>query len=97
MDSELIQQIRNDRFLMAFTISKAVALILPLIIFMIARATAPEYYENQNRDQEEQYDEYGNYIGQPHWWQFWKSSNNYNYEEGEEQREDERGAPWWCK
>jgi hypothetical protein len=70
------------------------------------------YQQNQNQNGEENgqnnnyndpyanpenYDEYGNYVGPTHWWQFWKKNNrNNNNEGGGEQREYDR-TPWWCK
>jgi len=70
--------------------------------FSVARLTSEQDYdENQNQDDQNEnyYDEYGNYVGPTHWWQFWKSNNNNNYNNnGEDENDnDERGTPWWCE
>jgi hypothetical protein len=87
-----LQQIKSaDRFLLLWNLSSLVTLVLPLLLFTIARATSDGQEEGDSGD----YDEYGNYI---RWWQFWKSSNNNQYNDDEQQDGgEEDGAPWWCK
>lgn len=100
-----IARMTSDSFLLAWNVSSAVTFLFPLLAFSVARLTSEREWnqnENQNQDENyyddpyqnpENYDEYGNYVGPTPWWQFWKSSNNGQYEE--EGSNDERGAPWW--
>jgi hypothetical protein len=54
------------------------------------------YYDNPYANPDN-YDEYGNYVGPTHWWQFWKKNNN-NNNNGEGGGDgNEMRAPWWCK
>jgi hypothetical protein len=51
-------------------------------------------YDNNYYDENpEDYDEYGNYVGPTHWWQFWKMNKNSEGGGGG----DVTRAPWWCK
>lgn len=94
-----LDRIRSDRFLLAWNISLFSTLILPLIVFSVARAGRQDEDEGRNQeDQSEyQYDENGNYIGQKHWWQFWKQNSNFYNDQHENNQQREDGAPWWCK
>jgi hypothetical protein len=99
-----------DPFTTVWNIGIIVTLGLPLLAYTVARLTSDAYYQqqeeqqqNQDQDQEQyyqnNYDEYGNYVGPTNWWQFWKKSNN-NYEQQEEQgggEQDQNLSPWWCK
>ena len=101
----------SDPFILTWNIGTTVTLLLPLLIFTVARLTNQEEYNNgeQNGEQDyydnnpynnpENYDEYGNYVGPTHWWQFWKRSNN-NYQNGEgggNSGDEQNRTPWWCK
>jgi hypothetical protein len=57
------------------------------------------YYNDNPYANPDNYDEYGNYVGPTHWWQFWKKNNNQNNGEGGgEQGEGQQfRAPWWCE
>jgi hypothetical protein len=93
-----LQQIKSaDRFLLLWNLSSLVTLVLPLLVFTIARATSDGDGEEEGDSGD--YDEYGNYVGSGHWWQFWKSSNNNQNNNDDEQQDgdEEDGAPWWCK
>jgi hypothetical protein len=97
----LRQQILSSKFLIAWNVASVLSLLLPLLIFSIARArNNGDYDENENDNQDEQenyYDEYGNYVGPAHWWQFWKANNNNYNNDGQEEDDGDAGAPWWCK
>ena len=95
-------RISADTFLLAWNVASIVTFLLPLLAFTVGRLTT-RYDEDgnaQNEDyynpyeNENNYDEYGNYIGPQHWWEFWKDHRN-----GEQNNDnnDEAGAPWWCK
>jgi hypothetical protein len=94
MNSKM-QLLLADRFLFAFNLSSVGNVVLPLLVFGLARLTTNDGEDDDQQENENQYDEYGNYNGQSRWWQFWKSNNNYN--ENGDQSEDEQGSPWWCK
>ncbi|KAG7368490.1 hypothetical protein IV203_031233 [Nitzschia inconspicua] len=97
----------SDPFVLSWNVGSLVTVLLPLFIFMIARLTNQEEWNyNQNQQQQgdanyndnpyanpDNYDEYGNYVGPTHWWQFWKSSNNGG--DGENGDRNEMRAPWW--
>jgi len=100
-------KIVSDTFLLAWNVSSAVTFLLPLFAFSVARLTSEseeDYNDNQNNNENNyydnnyqnpnNYDQYGNYVGPTHWWQFWKRNNNGQYEQ-EENSGDEYGAPWW--
>ncbi|KAL3909130.1 MAG: hypothetical protein SGARI_002753, partial [Bacillariaceae sp.] len=57
-----------------------------------------DYYNDNPYANPENYDEYGNYVGPTHWWQFWKKSNN-NYQNGEDgggnSGDEQDRTPWW--
>ena len=84
---EHVAQIRSDRFLLTWNISLLVTLVLPLIIFGVARAGMSQGDENRNQERNQD----DNYHS---WWQFWKSNNDDN---GNARQGEEDGAPWWCK
>ena len=99
----------SDSFLLVWNVASVVTFLLPLMAFSIARLTSDqdgnenqgddqnENYYNNNYQNPDNYDEYGNYVGPTHWWEFWKSNNNGQNDGQEENDNDERGAPWWCK
>lgn len=98
--------IKSDTFLLVWNLSSAITFVLPLFAFTVARLTSEQdydqsedndennYYDNpyQNPDN---YDEYGNYVGPTHWWQFWKRNNNNQYNDDGNNSNDERMSPWW--
>jgi hypothetical protein len=88
-----------DPLVLTWNVGSLVTVFLPLISFTIARLTNEEdwNYEqeqnnNNNYDNPENYDEYGNYVGPTHWWQFWRRNSN-----GQGDGQNEVRAPWWCK
>ena len=112
----------SDPFTLIFNVGMMISLGLPMLAYTVARLTNEQYWQeqqneeqNQEQDYQEQYyrqnyDQYGNYVGPTHWWQFWKKNNNNNnngYYYGEEQqqqqqeeqndRENQIRSPWWCK
>ena len=94
---ETFERIRADRTLTAWNLAVLAVAVLPLIVFFVARAGIQGEEEDMNNQQ--QYD----YNGNPyrmHWWQFWRKSNpyaQYQNNQGEQQKDREGGAPWWCK
>jgi len=102
-------RIASDSFLLTWNVSSAVTFLLPLFSFAVARLTSQqEYDENGNQQQDgnandqyysnpyqnpNNYDQYGNYVGPQHWWEFWKRNRGGEYENGS--NDEERGAPWW--
>lgn len=113
---EQYYSIRRDSFLLAWNLSTLLVILLPLIIFGVARRGAESngngnnydddnYEERWNQQNEWRFDQYGNFLGQKHWWQFWKRNNHFDrngnsyYQEQNQgdQRQNEMGAPWWCK
>lgn len=94
MMRQQLQNIRSDRFLLAWNLTSLATFLLPLIFFVIARVRSDG---DEEENQEDQYDEYGNYVGQNHWWQFWRRNNNYDQNDQQDDDQDEGGAPWWCK
>lgn len=96
-----LARIKSDTFLLVWNVASIVTFILPLLSFSVARLTSEgdedQNNENQyqsNYDNPDYYDEYGVYIGPTHWWQFWKKNNN-NGQDGDEDRDENFGAPWW--
>lgn len=115
---EQFERIKADKFLLTWNIVNLFVILGPLIVFGVARRGAENYnygnnnnnnnnnyQENWNGQNEYRYDQYGNFLGQKHWWQFWKRNNHYNqngvsyYQEQNQggQQENGFGAPWWCK
>ena len=103
-------RIVSDTFLLTWNVASAVTFLLPLFAFTVARLTSEqEYDENQNYDQNNNnyysdpyqnpnnYDQYGNYVGPTHWWEFWKRNNGNQYYEEDQRSNDENVAPWWCE
>mmetsp|Transcript_15945 Transcript_15945/g.36786 ORF Transcript_15945/g.36786 Transcript_15945/m.36786 type:complete len:262 (-) Transcript_15945:213-998(-) len=101
-------KIKSDTFLLVWNIASVVTFVLPLFAFSVARLTSDrDWNEDQNDNDNNQYqnnyenpdyyDEYGNYIGPNHWWEFWKKNNN-NDNDGDD-GDDENGyefrTPWW--
>jgi len=94
----LRQHILSSKFLIVWNIASAMSLLLPILIFTIARMRNngdENQDDNQDQEQENYYDEYGNYVGPTHWWQFWKSSNNNYDNDGQQEDDREAGVPWW--
>ncbi len=115
---EQYDRIKGDRFLLAWNISILVVILLPLLIFGVARLGVENhhygnyYNSNNNNNNNSQlnwnqlnqwrYDQNGNFMGQKHWWQFWKRNNHYDrngneYYGQQHQQQNQNGAPWWCK
>lgn len=84
-------RIRSDKFLLAWNISLVVTMVLPVIVFGVARAGMSQGGENRNQGQQEGNENEDSYA----WWQFWKSNNNNGDQHGNRGEED--GSPWWCK
>lgn len=53
-----------------------------------------QYYSNPYQNPNN-YDQYGNYVGPQHWWEFWKRNRGGEYEQNDGSNDEERGAPWW--
>lgn len=103
--------IKSDTFLLVWNIASVVTFVLPLFAFSVARLTGDrDWNEGQDDNENNQYqnnyedpdyyDEYGNYIGPNHWWEFWKTKNNNNNndnngDDGGEENRYEFTAPWW--
>ena len=97
-------RISADTFLLAWNVASLVTFLLPLLSFTVDRLT-PRYDNDGNQVQNEDYydpyenpnnyDQYGNYVGPQHWWEFWK--DNRNGDQNDNNDNDEVGAPWWCK
>lgn len=97
-------RISSDKFLLFWNVASLVTFFLPLISFTVDRLT-PRYDDDGNQVQNEDYynpyenennyDQYGNYIGPQHWWEFWKDHRN--GDANNDANDDEAGAPWWCK
>ena len=105
-------RIASDTFLLAWNVTSVVTFLVPLFAFSVARLTTEQEYDengNQNQDYNENqyysnqyqnpnnYDQYGNYVGPQHWWEFWKRNRGGEYEQEDGRNDEERGAPWWCE
>jgi hypothetical protein len=93
-----LAQLKSDRLLLLWNLAAIVVTVFPLMVFTVARSS----YSNGEEDEAENeaqgyYDEYGYWVEyqQSHWWQFWKSSNNGEEDQGS--NDNEAGVPWWCK
>lgn len=109
MASQLLSKIASDTFLLAWNVSSLVTFLLPLFAFTVDRLSSnQEWDENQDQNQDydnnnnyysnpyqnpNNYDQYGNYVGPQHWWEFWKRNRGGEYDE--ERSNEERMAPWW--
>ena len=90
-----LQQIKSDRFLLSWNIGSFLTLLLPIIIFSVARHSA---YISQGQYQNEDWNngDGNNYNQQQqtHWWHFWGDADNQNEEA---RANDQMNAPWWCE
>ena len=105
-----LASVASDAFLLTWNVSSIVTFLFPLFAFTVDRLTSyQENDENGEQNQENEnyysnpyqnpnnYDQYGNYVGPQHWWEFWKRNRGGEYEEGNNDENEERGAPWWCE
>jgi hypothetical protein len=104
-----VRLLMADPFILTWNVATLVTLLMPLMSFTISRLTNEEYWGQQGQggndqnnyqnpyENPENYDEYGNYVGPTHWWQFWKSNNRGNDGGGEDGNNGEFLTPWWCK
>lgn len=98
----------SDTFTLAWNAGAVVTLLIPLLAFTGARLSNSYDWEqgggeNQNGgywsdyNNPDNYDEYGQYVGPSHWWQFWKGAGEGGDGDNNNNDNGERRSPWWCK